>query len=108
MPRSPGAWRYAASGGRTTATFVSPAGAPLSRLVCFPDSRSVVLSLPESGVRGALVTIRTETASRAFEARRGDRDMSIALSASATSDFPDPVGVLRMTDRKSTRLNSSH
>lgn len=81
MPRSPGDWRYAARGGRTEASFWSPAGTPLARLACLTDSRTVVLSLPESGAARAGVTIRTETAARAFEARRGDRDMSVALAA---------------------------
>jgi hypothetical protein len=81
MPRSPGEWRYAAQDARSEASFRSPSGAPLARLACLAGSRTVVLSLPESGAPRPVVTIRTETASRALEARRGDRDMSIAFAS---------------------------
>ncbi|MFM7350243.1 MAG: hypothetical protein ACKO01_12285, partial [Erythrobacter sp.] len=81
MPRTAGDWRYAARGTRTEASFVGPSGTPLARLACLANSRQVVLSLPESGTQRAVVTIRTETTARAFEARRGDRDMSVALAA---------------------------
>jgi hypothetical protein len=80
MPRSPGTWRYGVQGNTTEASFVGPAGAPLARLTCLADSRLVVLSLADSGAARPVVTIRTETATRALEPRRGEGAMSIALA----------------------------
>jgi hypothetical protein len=79
-PATPGDWRYGAQGNATEASFWSPAGAPMARLRCMADPRMVVLSLPESGARRPLVTIRAETAARTFEAMLADREMTVALT----------------------------
>lgn len=80
IPATPGDWRYLPRGRGTEASFWSPAGAPMARLRCSADTRTVVLSLPESGVRQPLVTIRTETTTRTFEAHPADREMTISLA----------------------------
>ena len=84
MPRSSGTWRYGAQGKSTEASFVGPGGAPLARLTCLADSRMVILALADSGAQHPVVTIRTETATRALEPRRGEGVMSIALAAADT------------------------
>jgi hypothetical protein len=80
MASTPGDWRYGARATGSEASFWSPAGAPMARLRCMADSRTVVLSLPESAARRPLVTIRTETATRTFEAALADREMIVALA----------------------------
>jgi len=79
-PATPGDWRYAAQGTRSEASFWSAAGAPLARLRCLADSRSIVLSLPESGAPRPLVTIRTETATRTIAAQPGGRETLVPLA----------------------------
>jgi hypothetical protein len=81
MRATPGDWRYAPRGQGTEASFWSTAGAPMARLRCMADTRTVVLSLPESGARQPLVTIRTETVTRTLEAMSGDREMTVSLAA---------------------------
>jgi hypothetical protein len=80
IPATPGDWRYAPRGQGTEASFWSPAGAPMARLRCMADTRTVVLSLPESGARTPLVTIRTETTTRTLEAMSRDREMTVSLA----------------------------
>ncbi|MEO0056829.1 MAG: hypothetical protein RIT17_265 [Pseudomonadota bacterium] len=80
VPSTPGDWRYAARGTGTEASFWSAAGAPMLRLRCMADTRNVVLSLPESGARNPLVTIRTETTTRTFEAQPAGRETLVALT----------------------------
>lgn len=75
MPATPGTWRYSAQGGRSEASFVGAGGAPLARLRCLADSRTVALLLPASGAARPVVTIRTETATRALAAEPADREM---------------------------------
>jgi len=81
LPATAGTWRYAPRGTGTEASFWSPAGAPMARLRCIAESRSIVLSLPDSGARQPLVTIRTETATRTLQATLADREMTAALAA---------------------------
>lgn len=81
IPATAGDWRYAPRGSGTEASFWSPAGAPMARLRCMADTRTVVLSLPESGARQPLVTIRTETTSRTLEAMPGDSEMTVSLAS---------------------------
>ncbi|MFN3864844.1 MAG: hypothetical protein ACK4RT_11250 [Erythrobacter sp.] len=80
MRATPGDWRYAPRGTGTEASFWSPAGAPIARLRCMADTRSVVLSLPESGARSPLVTIRTETTTRTLKAMPAEREMTVSLA----------------------------
>lgn len=80
MPRSAGGWRYGMQGNTTEASFVGPGGAPLARLTCLADTRLVILSLGDSGLARPVVTIRTETATRALEPRRGGGAISIAFA----------------------------
>lgn len=82
VPATPGDWRYAPRGAGTEASFWSATGAPLARLRCVAESRFVVLSLPESGAREPLVTIRTETVTRTLQAALADREMTVTLAAS--------------------------
>lgn len=79
-PATPGDWRYAPRGQGTEASFWSPAGAPMARLRCMADTRTVVLSLPVTGARVPLVTIRTETATRTLEAMPADREMTVSIA----------------------------
>lgn len=80
IPATPGDWRYAPRGTGTEASFWSPAGAPMARLRCMADTRTMVLSLPDTGMRRPLVTIRTETTTRTLEAMSGDREMTVSLA----------------------------
>ncbi|WP_086617415.1 hypothetical protein [Erythrobacter tepidarius] len=80
-PATPGDWRYAPRGQGSEASFWSPAGTPVARLRCLADTRSVVLSLPATGARAPLVTIRTETATRTLEATPADREMTVSIAA---------------------------
>ncbi|MFN4020114.1 MAG: hypothetical protein ACK4IC_06320 [Erythrobacter sp.] len=80
IPATPGDWRYIPRGTGAEASFWSPAGAPMARLSCSADTRTVVLSLPESGARQPLVTIRTETATRTLAAHSADREMTVSLA----------------------------
>lgn len=79
MPATPGAWRYGGQGARSEASFVGAGGAPLARLRCLADSRTVALSLPASGAARPAVTIRTETATRTLAAEGADRETTIAF-----------------------------
>lgn len=80
IPATPGDWRYAPRGTGTEASFWSPAGAPMARLRCMADTRTMVLSLPDTGMRRPLVTIRTETTTRTLEAMPADREMTVSLA----------------------------
>lgn len=80
VPATPGAWRYGVQGWRSEASFWSPAGVPLMRLRCLADSRTLALSLPESGAAQPLVTLRTESATRTLAAQPADREMIVALA----------------------------
>ena len=80
IPATPGDWRYAPRGQGTEASFWSQAGAPMARLRCMADTRTVVLSLPVTGARTPLVTIRTETATRTLEALSADREMTVSIA----------------------------
>ena len=80
IPATPGDWRYAPRGASTEASFWSPAGAPMARLRCMADTRTVVLSLPVTGARTPLVTIRTETTTRTLEAMPADREMTVSIA----------------------------
>ncbi|GAB4474519.1 MAG: hypothetical protein OHK0018_05000 [Erythrobacter tepidarius] len=80
-PATPGDWRYAPRGQGSEASFWSPAGAPVARLRCLADTRSVVLSLPVTGAPAPLVTIRTESATRTLEATHADREMTVSIAA---------------------------
>lgn len=85
MPATPGTWRYGAQGGRSEASFLGAGGAPLARLRCLADSRTVALSLPASGAARPAVTIRTETATRTLGAQGADRETTV------TFDPRDPL-----------------
>lgn len=74
VPATPGDWRYGAQGTRSEASFWSAGGAPMLRLRCEGDARRVVLSLPESGARNPVVTVRTETLTRTLQAQPGGRE----------------------------------
>lgn len=80
VPATPGAWRYGAQGGGSEASFWTPAGAPLMRLRCAADKRTLVLSLPESGAARPLVTVRTESATRSLAAQPTDRELIVTLA----------------------------
>jgi hypothetical protein len=80
IAQTPGEWRHGAQGSRSEASFWSAAGAPMLRLRCQADSRSIVLSLPESGAPSPLVTIRTETATRTLQAQPAGRETLVPLN----------------------------
>jgi hypothetical protein len=79
-PATPGDWRYAAQGRRSEASFWSAGGAPLLRLRCEADSGRIILSLPESGARNPVVTLRTETLARTLAAQPAGRETLAALA----------------------------
>jgi hypothetical protein len=78
-PQTLGDWRYSAQGARTEATFSGRDNSALLRLRCLRDSRSIVLSLPESGSARPFVTIRTQTATRTIEAKPASREMIVTF-----------------------------
>lgn len=78
-PATPGDWRYGAQGTRSEASFWSAGGAPMLRLRCEGEARRVVLSLPESGARSPVVTVRTETLTRTLPAQPAGRETLAAL-----------------------------
>jgi len=80
IAQTPGDWRHGAQSARSEASFWSEAGAPMLRLRCLTDSRSIVLSLPESGAPSPLVTIRTETATRTLQAQPAGRETLVSLN----------------------------
>lgn len=53
----------------------------MMRMRCLSDSRTIVLSLPESGAARPLVTVRTETATRTLAAQAADREIIATLAA---------------------------
>ncbi|MCX9148019.1 hypothetical protein, partial [Erythrobacter sp. WG] len=81
LPLTAGTWTYAAQGRRTEASFLGAGRAPLARLRCLGESGRMVLSLPESGAVRPVVTIRTETATRALAAQTAEREMTVTLEA---------------------------
>lgn len=78
-PQTIGEWRYSGQGARTEATFSGRDNGALLRLRCHTDSRSIVLSLPESGSARPFVTIRTHTATRTIEAKPASREMVVTF-----------------------------
>lgn len=82
-PQTPGTWRYQGQSARTEAVFVGSNDAPLMRLRCVAESgrKGMVLSLPESGAARPLVTIRTQKATKTWEAQPAGRETLLALDA---------------------------
>lgn len=79
-PATPGDWRYTAQGTRSEASFWGSDNLPKARLRCIADSRTVVLSLPPSGARQPLVTIRSEALSRTQAASAQDREQVVSFA----------------------------
>lgn len=79
-PASAGDWRYTAQGARSEATFWGSDNQPKARLRCIPESNIVILSLPASGAAQPLVTIRSETMTRAQVASVQGREQEVSFS----------------------------
>ncbi len=65
---TPGAWRYHPHDGGTTALFIATTGAGGFMMTCNPQSRRMELWREGSSTAPRVMTIRTETATRAFRA----------------------------------------
>ena len=78
-PQTPGTWRYGSQGPYTEAVFIGAGNMPLARLRCMAGSRSVVLSLPESGAARPRIIIRSHTATRMIEAQPAGRETLAAF-----------------------------
>lgn len=78
-PQTPGTWRYQRQTTRSEAVFVGSNDAPLLRLRCLADSKSMALSLPESGAARPVATIRAQTATRTIAAQPAGRETIVAL-----------------------------